>query len=205
MTMSDVAIIFATHFGPVFAVQAQKWIERLREQKNRQEWIFRTLMATRASRVSLEHVRALNMIPLDFRGRGNKVSQAWKLYLDQINSLPPEPSPETRITWATKNDDFFNGLLVEMTKYLGYDFDQIELKRNIYSPVAHGEQERIQLLIQNRLADIFDGKDALPMKITSFPVDEKIIAQQVELNKKLARYLDGEAPVRVKLEKETTA
>ena len=167
MSISDWAIGFATLLGPVLAVQAQKWVERLHEQKNRQEWIFRTLMTTRMYRVSPEHVRALNMITLDFRGNKNKVNQAWKVYLDHLNSLQLSPSNESLATWASRGDELFNALLVEMAKYLRYDFGQVELRREIYSPLAHGEQEQVQLLIQKRLADILAGKDALPVKVTS--------------------------------------
>jgi hypothetical protein len=204
ITISDWAIVLATLLGPILAVQTQKWIEKLREARSRQEWIFRTLMSTRRARLSFDHVRALNMIPMDFVGQGNKVTQAWKIYLDHLNLLGPEPSPEVLTAWSIKNDDLFNSLLLEMAQELRYKFDPVELKREIYSPVAHGEQERIQLLIQKKLADILTGNDALAMRVTSVPVDETFVAQQAELNRKLGRYLDGETPVRVKLEKATT-
>ncbi|MGZ7172458.1 DUF6680 family protein [Burkholderia gladioli] len=59
----------ATLLGPVLAVQAQKWVERAREATNRKQSVFTTLMATRQSRVSIDHVRALNSIDLAFYGR----------------------------------------------------------------------------------------------------------------------------------------
>ena len=53
--ITDIAIVFATLFGPILAVQAQKWLERNREIKQRRAWIFRTLMATRATTLSPVH------------------------------------------------------------------------------------------------------------------------------------------------------
>lgn len=42
-------MIIATIAGPILAVQAQKWLERLRERRNRKFCVFQQLMATRAS------------------------------------------------------------------------------------------------------------------------------------------------------------
>ena len=60
---SDIVIAGATLLGPIFAVQAQKWLEAGREKKARMLAIFRTLMATRAALLSQAHVEALNSVP----------------------------------------------------------------------------------------------------------------------------------------------
>lgn len=64
---ADVAIIFATLPGPIFAVQAQKWLERRRVEKEHRLAIFRTLMATRAAVLSSEHVKGFAQ---PFSGKG---------------------------------------------------------------------------------------------------------------------------------------
>ena len=46
---TDLAIIGATLLGPVFAVQAQRIVDLLRDRKRRRTWIFQTLMTTRAT------------------------------------------------------------------------------------------------------------------------------------------------------------
>jgi hypothetical protein len=79
--MGEAAIVFATLLGPVLAVQAQKWIERARERKQRKIGIFRTLMATRAAFLSPAHVEALNAVPIEFYGN-RKIVNSWKEYLD---------------------------------------------------------------------------------------------------------------------------
>jgi hypothetical protein len=97
LTTSDWLIVAATIAGPVLAVQAQKWIERFRERRGRKLWVFQQLLATRAARLSADHVQALNMIDLVFygsyffgihrRSKGEQaVIDAWREYLDQLGT-----------------------------------------------------------------------------------------------------------------------
>ncbi len=44
-------------------------------------------MAKRGARVSFEHVRALNMIDIEFTTHKN-ILEAWKCYLDGLHDLP---------------------------------------------------------------------------------------------------------------------
>ena len=103
MTAVEVITIFAILAGPVLAVQAQKWIENVREKKNRKLHIFRTLMATRAAKVSAEHVRVLNMIDIKFYD-DSKVKEAWKEYLDHLNDSNYQYGPEK---WVEKTEELF--------------------------------------------------------------------------------------------------
>jgi cytochrome bd-type quinol oxidase subunit 1 len=68
MDTKDWLIVASTLLGPILAVQAQKWVEVFRERRGRKLWVVQQLMATRAARVSAEHVQALNMIDLVFYG-----------------------------------------------------------------------------------------------------------------------------------------
>jgi len=99
ITIADALLILMTLIGPIAAVQAQKWIERTRELRNRKLWIFHTLMATRAVRASSpEHVQALNLIELFFDGKGAKdraVTASWKLYRDHLMYPLPQNMNDT--------------------------------------------------------------------------------------------------------------
>jgi hypothetical protein len=75
LDLKDWSIIGATILGPILAVQAQKWVEIIRERRGRKLWIFHTLMATRAARTSTEHVQALNMIDLIFMAVENSANR----------------------------------------------------------------------------------------------------------------------------------
>lgn len=73
--ITDVAIVVATLLGPILAVQAQKWLERNSEIKQRRISIFRALMMTRATALSPVHVEAINAIPMEFCGRSRKIKE----------------------------------------------------------------------------------------------------------------------------------
>jgi hypothetical protein len=97
LELKDCAVVAATVLGPILAVQAQKAVESFRERRGRKTRLFEQLMATRASRVASEHVRALNMIDLVFyderilgiprrSGKEQRVLDSWKEYLDHLNN-----------------------------------------------------------------------------------------------------------------------
>ncbi len=66
MNLNDGLMILAVLFSPFLAVFAQRKIDLAREKRGHRLWIFRTLMATRGNRLSLDHVQALNSIELFF-------------------------------------------------------------------------------------------------------------------------------------------
>ncbi len=171
MTASDWAIVFATLAGPILAVQAQKFLERSHERKNRRLWIFRTLMTTRAASLSATHVEALNAIAIDFYGKSPKlraVIDAWKDYLDHLS----QDQVDT-VVWGQKRIDLFVELLYKMALTVGYKFTKVEINREIYSPRAHAQIEQDQQIIREGLVRLFNGETALPLKIkiVSFPAD----------------------------------
>lgn len=89
---SDLAIIFTTLLRPILAVQIQKIIVKRNFIRTRKVVLFEQLMATRVTRLSPEHVRALNRINIYFYGEGenkrtkteSKVLEGWKIYLDHL-------------------------------------------------------------------------------------------------------------------------
>lgn len=155
--------------APIIAVQIQKWIERLRENKIRKVNLFKTLMTTRASRVSIEHVQALNMIDVEFSDRKYKnVINAWRTYQDHLSN----ENPETQ-TWGDKKDELFIELLFIMGDSLGYKFDKVMLKRTAYTPVAHGDMEHEQQLIRQGLSKILSGNASFPISFVEKENNDK--------------------------------
>jgi len=152
MKTSDWLMLLAVLLSPLIAVEVQRWIERHRRRQDQKIWVFQTLMATRAARVSPEHVRALNMIDVTFYGRRlffmslrsgseTRVLAAWKEYLDQLNAHSGANNQDAFQRWATRGDELFSNLLYTMGKDLGYSFDRMQLMRNIYVPIAQGTLE----------------------------------------------------------------
>ncbi len=194
--ITDIAIVFATIIGPILAVQAQKWLERQREIKQRRVWLFRTLMATRATTLSPAHVEALNAVPIEFYGKDQKlraIIDKWKSYLDHLYKNPESAG------WGEKKFEIYVGLLHEMAKFLGYEFNSVEIANEVYLPKGHSLIETDQEMIRGGLAKLLSGQLALPMEVKSFPTDQDTLTEQEELRKLLLRWLKGEITVAVDL------
>jgi hypothetical protein len=153
--------IFAVIAGPILAVQAQKWIERRREERLRKVFLFRELMGTRAARLSARHVEALNLIDLEYspaKSKQKPVHEAWRLYLD---ALGIKNDPDNQQIIFERRERAFIDLMYEMSKYLGFAFDRVAIERNVYSPIGHGKLEDDQQLIRQGIVELLTGKRAI--------------------------------------------
>lgn len=75
--------MFTILLAPLVAVQVSEFLQKRKEGRARRVGIFKTLMATRANRLSGDHVQALNMIDIEFHGtdrRSKQVLEAWKAW-----------------------------------------------------------------------------------------------------------------------------
>jgi hypothetical protein len=168
-------MIAAILCGPVLAVQAQKWIETAREKRNRRLNVFKRLMATRGAVISPGHVEALNMIDLEFSGRGSKneqVRRRWREYLDHLGSLSQDPDQQAQQLpmWTERNGDLLADLLHDMGKAVGYDFDKVQIRRGIYIPMGHANFEIEMQLLRRLLIEVLVGNRSLPLEVRSLPV-----------------------------------
>lgn len=181
MENKDIIMTTAVIIGPILAVQIQKILEQFREKKQNRLYIFRTLMSTRAQRLSREHVQALNMIDIEFYGRKiplvrtkyqtkneQAVTHAWKSYNNHLGKL--NEFPDINI-WNSKIEDLFTELLYAISQAMNYDFDKVELQRDCYRPMAHNDLETKQKNILNGMEKIFSGESSLPMYITNLPIN----------------------------------
>lgn len=160
MSLSDLIMIGAILLAPVIAVQVSQWVERRRIVRERRLVIFRALMTTRRSRLSPEHIQALNMIDVEFKGtdaKSRRVVDAWKEYLDHLNTGPVSD------VWAARREDLFIALLYEIAVALDYSFDKTHLRRATYYPVGLGELEDDQHVIRKAVREILEGKRWLPI------------------------------------------
>lgn len=184
MTAYYVISVIAILVGPILAVQTQKYIELRREVRARKLHIFRTLMATRATTLAPLHVEALNLIDMDFdpkRRRDRRVVDAWKVYLDHLGNRRDDKNQAANRAWLDKSTDLLTRLLYEMASCLGFEFDEVHIRRGAYIPVGLYNIEEEQHLIRREIAKILKGESAFPMKVTDFPliVDEATTAAQV--------------------------
>jgi len=191
METRDWMTVAATVAGPIFAVQAQKVVERARASAQRRDWIFSTLMATRQNRVSMEHVRALNMIDLAFYGTGvlgkvwrSKGSQAvldaWHDYHAHLTVSPqnrPANEGEQR-DWNDRCDELLTDLLDRLAAVMSYKFERAALKGGSYSPEAHGTVALQEQAIRHLAIEVLAGNKNLPMEVKAWPVDAAVAEQQ---------------------------
>lgn len=188
MEITDILTITAIILGPIVAVQLEKYLQRSREVRERKHIVFKTLMATRGSALSLAHVEALNRIDLEFsnESRYKKVIEAWKEYFDNLGQKF-ESNEEFKI-WAAKNEELLANLLYEMGQSLGYKFDKVLIKRNMYSPVGHARIERENELIRDGLIKILQGETLLPVNIGNIVTDENTLKNQIDLQNLMIKY-----------------
>ena len=184
--VTDLAIVFATIFGPIFAVLAQGLIDAKRERRQSRLRVFHTLMRTRARPISEEHVNALNVVPLEFSETAQEhIRTAWRVYMNHFNKNAEAQG------WGEKRIELLIRLLQVMGDYLNYKFDAVELENDIYTPIAHGKLEAEQTTIRQGVAALFRGERAIPMEVVKFPGDPAHVEQFQRVLQKVESTLDG--------------
>lgn len=208
LQIKDWLVVASTVAGPILAVQAQKAVESIRERKKRKTNVFESLMATRAARLSAQHVQALNMIDLVFYGARvlgilrrttseQTILDAWKEYHDHLNTQIQEDDLKQ---WIAKGEELLINLLYNMANDVGYKFDRVQLKRGSYSPIAHENLELEQSQIRKHMLNFLAGNTPVKMEIVDFPTDEEAFNAQVETNRKLSEALNGERSLSIVLQ-----
>jgi hypothetical protein len=170
MNISDLLTILAILTAPIIALQIQKYIEGRKEIRERKMQIFRTLMATRATRLDVKHIEALNMIDIEFF-KNKKITEAWKLLLDNFANYPQNSNEEnykSKLSSCTeKSDVLFVDLLSEIAKSLDYKFDKVHLKRNIYIPKGQANIIMDQEFMRHAFVEVLLGKRSIPIEISN--------------------------------------
>ncbi|MFT6957756.1 MAG: hypothetical protein ACJAYC_002771 [Halieaceae bacterium] len=67
-----------------------------------------------------------------------------------------------------------------MSKALGYQFDEVQLKRDCYRPIAHGHLEQDQHLLRTALLEVLAGTRGFPVKPFQETANEEPSAQKNE-------------------------
>jgi hypothetical protein len=148
------------------ALKIQRKLDQEREDRahdrERKQYIFRTLWVTRSNVVNVRHVEALNLIDLDYVDC-QPVIAAWNEYLDHLNS------DGTQTGWEDKRVALLTALLYEMGRALGYTYDKVLLKRHWYRPVLHGKFDEMDMTLREGFASIMKGETALPVRLVEAP------------------------------------
>ncbi|UCE66754.1 MAG: hypothetical protein JSU85_01705 [Candidatus Zixiibacteriota bacterium] len=199
MGLSEFLTIIAILLAPLVAIQVSKYLADRKAKKERKMHVFRALMATRGSRLSIDHINALNMIDIEFYGKSKEskdVVEAWKTYLDHLeNKVLLDSSLES---WGSKGPDLFYELLEKMSICLEYDLSKTVIKKTSYIPEAYGQIEDAQLIIRKGLTSLFSGDFSIPIHIESGESKEK----QENFRTLLEDYLKGKNTIKVSLVKQ---
>ncbi len=195
----EILTIIAILLGPIISVQIQKYLERTRTDLNRKLDVFKTLMATRGSSLSYQHVEALNRIDLEFSNdkKYAKIIEAWKEYFDNLSRH--DQSKEELVVWVARNEELLANVLYEMALSLHYKFDKVLIKRNIYSPVGHANIEMENNIIRKGLMNLMNGEIAFPVQVI-IPEETLVnISKQSELQQLLIDQYKAGIPTKVQI------
>lgn len=118
-------------------------------------------MTYRAQRLNPEFVQALNMIEMEFSDKAEKpVRDAWKVLLDHFTDVGLK-TPEQKQADSEKDleraSELTTKLLVLMGKALGYDFDEVTVKKGCYYPEALGNLELEQHQLRWAFLNLLSG------------------------------------------------
>jgi len=169
----EILTIFAIIIGPIAAVQIEKQLHRSRANWERKTSIFKTLMATRGAVLSYSHEK-----------KYENVISSWKEYFDNLSQKVTDENVQV---WSARNEELLSNLLFEMGNSLGYKFDKVLIKRNVYSPVAHGSIEREMQAIRKGIIDILYGDRNLPFEIIQNQ-DPETLDKQKQLQEAMLKY-----------------
>jgi hypothetical protein len=156
--------IAALIIGPIAALWIQKYLDNRRARIDRRVKIFRDLMANRASRLSLLYVQALNGIETEFYGQ-TKVIEAWRVLVDHLNAYHPPMDDARAKAWLEDTTDHLVSLLYEMAESLGYHFDKVTLKRNVYYPTGWNTVETENTQLRQAAVKVFAGEKPLKVEL----------------------------------------
>jgi hypothetical protein len=195
-------VVIATLAGPVIAVQTQKLIERATASQNQRRWIFEVIMSNRATRLTDENVRALNLIDLAYRRRHDrKVIAAWRSLFGELTQgiRDGETDIATINAWNGRCSDRYVALQAAMSHALSFNFTEEESRRGIYYPKGHDQREAAHLAILHNAALVLSGASALKMAVTELPVAPEAAALQVALTEKMAKAYAEDGALRVRM------
>jgi len=175
------AVIFATITGPILAVWASEWRHSRRQIQDKRMQIFQTLMSTRATRLNIVHVEALNQIDFVFSGKNYiQIRESWAIYRKHLQSPEFASSGDGDAVWKSKSEDLFADLLHEIVKGLNLPFSKSYIIENSYRPDAHLFAEIDSIKTRHLLLDVLES--GRPINIRFVNEDESHDRQNIEAN-----------------------
>jgi hypothetical protein len=155
--------IAAIIIGPIAALLIQKYFERSQAETDRKIGILRQLMANRATRLAPSFVQSLNAIEMEFYGK-TEVLEAWRILNEHLYTPHDAVGDPQMMRWTERTTDPLSELLHQMAKSLGYHFDKVTLKRNVYFPAGWNTLEVEQMKIRQAAIKVLEGQTPIKIK-----------------------------------------
>jgi hypothetical protein len=164
ISSETIAIAAATIVGPIAAVLITRWNDRRMQRRERLHRIYRTLMATRKSAISQEHVEAINLIEVEFHDI-EPVIAAWTTYLNHLNHGHPGQgsTAEQDKAFEDKRGELLAILLVKIAAQLGITKGEIEILHGGYAPQGWLLRDTRVNQIQDYLLRLSEGRAIVPI------------------------------------------
>jgi hypothetical protein len=118
-------------------------------------------MTTRSTRLSLDHVSALNHI--DFAFPPDKyplISDAWGLYQEHLNKAQAE-NLESLARWSDDGDRLLANLIHLMASSLNIPFSKTSIVKSAYHPIGHVNIENQQTEIRKYVLELLKNERSL--------------------------------------------
>lgn len=196
MTISAVSekwLIAAAVVGTAAVFQVRQWVRRAQARMRRRRDLFQVLIVTSAEKMSADHVRALNMIDLEFDGirafgqhvQSNlekRVCERWHTYRDHLNRRAPVGDSALR-QWAQNGDELLVSLLVTMSASLGEDFTAEQIGRWVRMPRERPDAELSVRQIRDRFSDVVRAGRVAAHDIADEVAEPEMVARQMSIQK----------------------
>ncbi|HPX89330.1 MAG TPA: hypothetical protein PL133_08675 [Methylophilaceae bacterium] len=161
---TDISIVFATLVGPILAIWASEWRQKNRQNQERKEWVFRTLMTTRSARLHPDHIQALNHIVFAFSNQP-EIVDAWGLYFEHLKTTQTQ---ENQAHWQDKANTLLAKLIHLMAKDLNIPFSETDITQPSYYPRLYELTESEQLELRKLLLEVLRNERSINMNATVF-------------------------------------
>ena len=162
--VETISIVFSTLAGPILAVWASEIRQRRRALRDKKEWIFHTLWATKSSPLRLEHVQALTQIEPTFHETAPAVLDEWYIYLKHLRT-PRGESEASQLAWNQKSEVLLRNILKTMAEHLKISLTKLQLDEQSYYPDGYVLNEIRQQEIQKLFLELLENKRTLSVDI----------------------------------------
>jgi hypothetical protein len=153
---TDWAVLFATFFGPIFAVWASDWREERRRKRQRREDIVFALMSTRATIQAPEHVQALNRIEVAFPERKySAVIDAWRQYHRHL--FDKEWAQRDLNAWDARRRDLLSALIDQCARACSFEFPMDSIRNAAYVPSGWTSEAAQNQELRQHFLSLFRG------------------------------------------------